>query len=137
MNIVGQIYFLLLLHIYVHELCHVLVAVSAKIPIVKASFGAEGWGIDICQYTFSIIPLGGYVEVDLEYLMRQHKIVIIAFFEAGVIGNILVTALSYMAAAGVMRIICFIIGIILVLSNQMPFMKTDMKQMIYVLRKSQ
>lgn len=114
-------------HMVIHELCHVLIALVLKLEVKKIQFGLKELNvIDTRKIAVSPVLLGGYVEVDRFRLIKLSCLKMFLFFESGSVGNLLVMLLFLLFTSGIYSLICWVSGILLFFSNQMPIGRSDL-----------
>lgn len=129
-----KMYFIIYLHVFVHELSHYISAQIMNIRVERIKIGSRLGQISIGKWDISLICGGGYVEVYHEDIVNKSRKEIVFFFLAGMIGNLIVILTGEIVLNSLYRFLNFIIGVCFIVMNSIPFYKeSDANNIIKVL----
>ena len=134
-NNLFQIYILIALSVMLHELAHCIVALWLGVKDIKINIGDEFFSITIGRLRFSPLVFNGNVDVDEESLVSNTKIGIVLFFISGNIANVLIIIVcSFFVSVSDYFAILMQINMILIISNSLPVLGTDINKIRYYLK---
>lgn len=129
-----KLYFIIYLHVFVHELSHYILAQIINIRVERIKIGNRLGQISIGKWDISLICGGGYVEVYQEDIVNKSKKEIVFFFLAGMTGNLIVILTGEIVLNPLYSFLNFIIGVCFIVMNSIPFYKeSDTNNIIKVL----
>ena len=114
-------------HVIIHELMHVLVARFLGVEYHKIQIGANLLSINITsKLIVSLIPIGGYVEVDRKCLINQTNIKIFMFFEIAPFFNLIISIVSCYYVKGIYGFFLCVIGFFIFIASQAMPAQSDL-----------
>lgn len=132
---IAIIIIMIVIQVIIHELMHLAFArIMLKVRDYRIHIGGNHFVIKLTdKVTFTLIPIGGYVEFEKKYFANKSIWCIIAYFEIAPIVNLIIAILSYYLIKGKYGVYFSVIGFSLFLSSQFITQRSDFLSMCYMI----